>query len=414
MIKHILSSVIFIFIISLLPQNQLTATSFFSTRGLGLKSEPTSARGFAMGGVGIAIPQDLGLSSLNPATLTPTALTRLTLHFGSEFVEQENRLGTGRSTYTNALGGQFLIPVTSRYSISMGIQPLFLADFKFRTTVGSGDTQYQESVGNKGSLNKLFLAFYGQPVKKFSFGISYNYNTGKYEKPWQVDYTNEAYFDTNDRFNTQLSGHSFSMGFLVNPYKTWFVGMTYTSPLELISRNSMTHGFLVNLNEYSTTYAHTSLDDGTTNLPASWGIGTSIILKKKWLLSADYFSEPLSQMKENGESLASEFNDFTRFSAGIEYTASTNPYSSYFSHVPLRIGYFYKQLPVKFGSEPIHEQGFSMGFGLPFFYSMGKMDIAFAYGKRGDIANNYVKENFYYIMASVTGGERWFLGGRKR
>ncbi|MBN2088531.1 hypothetical protein JW964_02915 [candidate division KSB1 bacterium] len=414
MIKRRISKLIIIFIVSLLFQNHLNATSFFSTRGLGLKYEPISARGFAMGGVGIAIPQALDLSSLNPATLSPATLTRLTLHFGSEFVEQENRLGTGQSNYTNAFGGQFLIPIGENYSVSMGIQPLFLADFQFGTTVGTGEGQYRESIGNKGSLNKLFLAFYARPVKKISLGITYNYNTGKYEKPWQVDYTNEAYFDTNDRFNTQLRGHSFSMGLLFNPYKSWLLGLTYTTPSELVSRNSITHSFLVNYNDYSTTYAKTQQADGTINMPQSWGFGSSIILKNRWLISTDYFSEPLSQITENGRSLASDFNDFYRISVGLEYTSSTNPYASYFQHVPLRVGYFYKQLPGKFGNEPLHEQGFSMGFGLPFFFSMGKFDLALAYGQRGNITNNFVKENFYYLMVSVTGGERWFIRGRKR
>jgi hypothetical protein len=44
---------------------------------------------------------------------------------------------------------------------------------------------------------------------------------------------------------------------------------------------------------------------------------------------------------------------------------------------------------------------------------MGKLDLAFAYGQRGNLANNFVKENFFYMMASVTGGERWFVRGRK-
>ncbi len=403
----------FIFITLFLLQNQLEATSFFSTRGLGSKAEPISARGFAMGGTGIAILNDLDLSSLNPATLNPASLTRLTLHFGSEFVDQESRLGTGQSNYTNAFGGQFLIPLTPNYSVSIGIQPIYIADFQFGTTVGTGETKYRESIGNKGSLNKLFLSFYAHPLKKVTLGAAFNYNTGKYEKPWQVDYTNEAYFDTNDRLNSQLSGSTFSLGLLLNPYKTWLLGATYSTPLELTSRNSITHSFLVNLNEYSTTYGKTELAGGTINLPHSWGIGSSIVIKNKWLLAGDYFNEPLSQMKENEKSLAADFNDFYRISFGAEYTASNKPYASYFQHVPLRAGYFYKQLPGKFGSEPIHEQGISFGFGLPFFFSMGKLDLAFAYGQRGNLSNNFVKENFFHIMASVTGGERWFVRGRK-
>ena len=77
-----------------------------------------------------------------------------------------------------------------------------------------------------------------------------------------------------------------------------------------------------------------------------------------------------------------------------------------------RAGYFFRQLNFNDGSgNKVTEYGISFGTGFPYYGNAGRLDVAFRYGQRGDLASNPVKEDIFQIFISVTGGEKWFFRG---
>jgi len=414
MLTKTIKIILVILIINLGIFSGLNATSFFSTKGLGLNAETVGAQGMAMGGVGISLLENRGLSSLSPATLIPDKVTRISVHFNYNSTSQQNSQGSGHTNYVNTNGVQLLVPIATKYAFSLGISPLFISDYKFEIPGIDSEKTYREIYGSKGSLNKLFISVFSNIKNRATLGLSYNYALGKYDKSWQIVFDKSQYVDTNDRLRTKLRGHYVTAGLVLLPFKTWRIGAVYSSPLNLKSENQYEHNFQITVNEFSKTYATTSLNDQSLDLPHSWGVGTTFEPNSKLLFSIDYFAEPFSQIKNSNESENSEFNDYYRISAGFQYLPSTNPYSKFIYHIPLRSGFFYKQLPIKYGNnEPLYEYGVSFGAGLPFYFLMGRIDFACQFGKRGNIGDNLVEEKFFNLMITATGGERWFIHGRK-
>jgi len=389
------------------------ATSFFSSKGLGMHVEGINATGLGMGASGIVQLDIRTLSSLNPACATPEKTTRLSIHFLSESIGQKNDAGTGHSNYNNAFGGQFLVPLGDRYSFSLGISPLNYTDYYYISEGGSGGSAYQNVLSGKGSLNKLFLGFYANIKNKVALGASWNYALGKYDEKWRVNYYSSAYYNTADALHTRLKGMNWSLGLQANLYKNWTVGAVFVTPLGLTSEHTMVYNYKIKISEYSYGSAEEKLTNGSLDLPYSWGVGSAYrLLDQRLMLLAEYATQPYSKVKLDGMGQSAAYQDFYRMSLGVSYRHAKNPYDRYLFQIPLRIGVYQKQLQMKYvNGNSVFERAVTFGFGLPFFMNFGRFDVGMALGKRGDLAQNPVEENFFNLMVSVTGGDRWFIKG---
>jgi|GEM_PF-1405227 len=407
---------VLIFFSSVLLTQGLGAASFYSSKGLGVFTEGIGAQGLALGGVGVALMEDRALSSMNPATFLPAGLTRISVHFLNQTIDQKNTAGTGLSRFTNSFGGQFLVPLGENFSIGVGMAPLFLADYAFESEQGTGESAYRNISSGKGSLNKFFLGFFSNIKNRFALGATWNYSFGKYDETWELNYYNENYDDTSDILQTKLKGFNFSTGAVFQALKNWNVGVVLSTALSLKTEHEMTHNYRIRISEFSTDRARTTLNDGNLKLPFCWGIGTSIkLFKRKLMLTSEYFNNPFSKIEAEVENMGQNYNDYHRISFGISYLPSTDPYAKYFKHIPLRAGFYFKQLQIKYANNnPVNEYAVTFGSGLPFFFTLGRLDLALAIGKRGNISENPVEENFIDLMVTVTAGEKWFIQGRNK
>lgn len=414
--RKIQKTALLILIISLCFSFSAGATSFYSSKGLGTITEGISAQGFAMGGIGISLLEGRALSNLNPASNLPAGITRLSVNLYSESISQSNDAGSGQSYYANALGGQFLVPIGKKYSFTIGAAPLFLTDYRYRSEGGTGETSHLNILSGKGSLNKAYMGFFANIKQRLSLGLSLNFAFGKYDEHWQIDYYSDYYHDTKDILHTKLSGFNLTTGMIANIFRTWNLGAVVSTPLHLKTEHTMTHNFTKKISEYSSDYAKSFLTAGELNLPLSWGVGSSVrLFKKKLILIGEYFNQPFSQTTTVEENMGTDSFDYHRFSLGLEYLPSTDPFSRYYRHIPLRAGFFYKQLPTKYVStNPVKEYGLTFGLGFPFYFSMGRIDFGLALGKRGELTQNPVEEKFINFMVSITGGEKWFIRGKRK
>ena len=94
---------------------------------------------------------------------------------------------------------------------------------------------------------------------------------------------------------------------------------------------------------------------------------------------------------------------------------SVNMLAKYYEKMTYRVGYYYQGLDVlDINGNSVSEYGFTLGFGLPYYGTLGRIDIALKYGFRGDLSTNPVEENIFQLFISVTGGERWFVRREQR
>ncbi|MDZ7261636.1 MAG: hypothetical protein ONB05_05975 [candidate division KSB1 bacterium] len=376
--------------------------SFYSNKGIGLLSYFTTGQGMGMGGIGIAIIDNISLNHLNPATLVPTPMTRLSGTFLYQTVSMKSPGEKGFSRYANANGLHFLMPLKRNISFSIGLTPVTLVDFEMRS---EGEVSYRKQVRGNGGLNRVVLSLFYAPIEKIYLGFSFNYNFANIEETWVVDFYSDEFNDTQDVLSTRLWGPNFTTGLIFRLRKDWTMGVIYSTATQLRAKTSARYNF----NEAPYNFAEESLAQyHQVNFPYAWGIGSAYTIKHKVLLGADFYTQAWHQFALDGKKLPGYHNSY-RLSLGGQYTPSKDPLSSYFKRVCYRAGFFQETLYFEYQTRnKIKEYGATLGLGFPFYHDSGRIDLAAEIGKRGTLAQNPVEENFVNVFITITVGERWF------
>lgn len=390
------------------------ASSFYSNKYLGIQSNFTSGQGMGMGGLGVALIDHRSLNFLNPATLVPGGITRLSANFIAESISMKNSEGNGHSNYLNANGLQLLVPFGKIITLSAGIAPMYLAEYEFTQDGGKAASAYQSTIYGKGSLNRAFLSLFWNIKNQVYLGGRFNYNFGKYDEQWQVNFYNELYHNTTDLLRTQYKGFNFTYGIFFNSLKNLKLGLVFTTPVKLKAKSAITYNFQILNENKDYEWGKTDIETKKVKLPYAWGAGISYYLKNKWIFGIDYYTQPWSKYEVDGRKGASDLKENYRIAVGCQYQNSLAPFEKYYKHIPVRLGFYYRNLYFSYGNaNKIFEYAGTLGFGLPFYFYFGRLDVALILGKRGTLERNPVEEKIVKLMLTITGGEKWFERRRK-
>jgi len=153
--------------------NSLKAQSVYSSQGIGLVSYFVSGRGTGMGGVGLALTDDLTVSFLNPASLSALPLTTISGSFRHSVADLKNSSQEASITDTNVSGVQFVIPLKqNRAAVSLGLNPYSSLEVSFTDgTLTDGATRL-ETVSYDGGLNTGFLSLSIRPLNRLYLGAT--------------------------------------------------------------------------------------------------------------------------------------------------------------------------------------------------------------------------------------------------
>ncbi|MCK5738458.1 hypothetical protein KAH55_04720 [bacterium] len=407
--------ILFLLISMLFITSSAFSLSFYSSKGLGLMAEGYNAQGLALGGAGIIITDNRGLSSINPAALKLDGMARISLSMQMQDISQKNSAGTGKASYVNSHGAHFMVPLSTWGAVTIGLAPMFQADYEFTLKGGNGETEYDDISKGKGSLNKAYASFYYQPIEMLSLGISWKFGFGKYDQMWKVIYYSDYYTDTIDTYRSYYTGNSWDLGFILRPLKYVSIGAVYSMPFKLNVDNQMLYNYSKQTDVNSSEQAGSELQGGNLTLPASWGVGASLhLLDKKLQVLGEYYQQPFSETEFSSSQVPMSYNDYERLSFGVQYVGSEKRFASFWEKIPVRLGYYKKQQHIVYGNSGIlNEQALTFGVGLPFYFMSGRVDIGCAIGKRGELSSNPVEENFFNLMVSISGAERWFYRPKK-
>jgi hypothetical protein len=102
------------------------------------------------------------------------------------------------------------------------------------------------------------------------------------------------------------------------------------------------------------------------------------------------------------------FDKSNRISLGGFYTPKFNSISSYWQRITYRAGLNLKQTGLVVNNTTINDFGISFGVGLPIGQQLSNVNLGFELGKRGEINNGLVKENYVNFRLSLTLNDRWF------
>lgn len=376
-----------------------SASSFYSSTGLGISQYYTNAQANGMGGIGLAIVDELGINELNPAAVESYGLTRVIGDFSWEETVQKQVNSQGRARFASPASFRVLLPVKKRTSISFAFNPVARTKVDFTTVASFGSESYTREIIQDGGLSRGVISLKFSPFNFVNLGLGANFNFGKYTETWKIDFFNDTYIDGKDVFSTYVQGTNFTVGTLLTPVKNLNVAMIYENKVKLNGNTTLRYG---SANE-------DEVPDRHPTLASSFGLGFSYLLYEKFLIGMDYMQRNWSENNISDISVSSLNND-KRIGFGLQFRAKKDLPATILQRFAFRLGGYYHLLAFQEADgDNISEAVLSFGLGIPFQGNRGRFDLALEYGQRGNLSHNALEEDIIRFSVSLIGAERWFV-----
>jgi hypothetical protein len=109
------------------------------------------------------------------------------------------------------------------------------------------------------------------------------------------------------------------------------------------------------------------------------------------------------------EAKVPQYDNTVRFSFGLELAPSTDKAVALYKKLPWRIGVYHEPgYYIDSSGHRTQETFFTFGTSMLFKENRGAIDLAFEFGKRGNIFDNGAEEWVFRQSFSIVGWERWF------
>ena len=380
-----------------------------SFEGVGTLLGLANGRSTGMAGTAIAVPGAFDLPRMNPASLTSIELSRFSIQYMYEVNHYRTDSGTANSPYSNFDGFSFGFPFANGAALALGLYPYSKVDFRTSFPDDIEGTVYDQVVSGSGGLNTLDLLLAFRIMNRLSVGLGAKYYFGRIEKDWLVDFTDTAYRTTKNTIAAQASGMGSVIGlqFDMDPLT---LGAVFEPQTELDSKKFFNFQSIDDIMNTTTAYYRDTLNQ-TMDLPGTFGLGIGYRPGGKTLIGIDWMHSDWKSLK--GYSSSIQLQNTNRFSMGVEYQPSQNPYASFFNKSHYRAGFATESYYLKsVGGHTIQQWWITLGIGIPVWNQTSRANIALAYGQRGSLKSNRLSENIFRIILSLDAGEQWFVRRR--
>ncbi len=138
----------------------------------------------------------------------------------------------------------------------------------------------------------------------------------------------------------------------------------------------------------------TENEPGSITLPQALAVGLSFGRGDKWMVGTDFVLLDYTQFSDG----KSEIRDATKgwkLSLGTEFTPDVTAMTSYLKRITYRTGVSYDKYPYLINGMPLMDFGINFGLSLP--TSRSSLDFAVKIGKRGNLQDNTIEENYFKI-----------------
>jgi long-subunit fatty acid transport protein len=383
-----------------------SANSLYSRLGVGLVHWRGGVKAGGMGNSYLAVTDGVSAYSINPALFASIQLTRLQTDFSFESARVKVAENSGRFRDANFNGVSLVLPVKKGYAVAFGLLPYSRVDFTLNQFGSNSSGGYEETYSGLGGLDEIFLAFAGhvgnsEKSSGLRYGIAADFYFGRIRRTWRVNFDNGSLAATEDQVGQYVRGAGFHAGLQWFDHN-WQLGAAVRTPIDLDVETETEYIF----GDRSNTV------QSTARLPLWLGLGLGYRAGTKWQFAADYRMQRWSEISAD-KALGASLQDAREFGAGAEFTASRNPLDAYWKRMSFRAGVSLAQLPYEDpAGQGISEWLLTAGLGLPFRRGSSRLDMAFEFGKRGDLKTNPAEETVFRFSISVSGAERWFVRNR--
>ncbi|KPM49310.1 hypothetical protein [Jiulongibacter sediminis] len=414
----------------------LSATAFgqgqgntpYSVFGIGELAEPTAASQEMMGGTGASFANAFYINQINPALLVKNRVAS-----GYKYVAfNVGFRGNARTITTENLSQRdfgfnldnlsLTVPVTTNWAMGASLRPYSMVDHKTKydeAIIGAENEVYTKEVYNTGGISRASFTNSFRIFNSLYVGLEANYNFGTINKDSSSYLFGNAsnQLRTNTRYAMKGGGLKFGMAYQQKLNDKWQVniGGAVERSAELKGDVLRTFGSYADVGNgpFITRVPDTlALNDISVKTPTQYRVGISLESPFKWIFAADYHTTKWSTA-QNLDALAERIkNDTEEYKFGLEYLPNSSS-TRYLSQVFYRLGYSTSQTAYVINGTRIKDNKFSMGVSVPMGYrNPSYVNLGVAFGNRGVITNNLIRENYVRLSISATLLSPWFIQPR--
>ena len=412
-------------ILSLLPiQAQFNTYSAYTRFGLGDLSKNGTSQNQAMGGTGIAIHENNRFNYINPAATGALDSMSVYFDFGANafFNQYKTENFSNYWANMNLHHVTFATSMGKHLGLSAGIVPYSSIGYNIKQEYNNyvtGDAVDYFYKGDGGIMN-FFVGTSAKFFDRLSVGVTMNYLLGSLQRerlmyfPAKLDYSS---LSTSEEFKLRKPVFSFGLQYKEVIQEKFFftIGAVYDlktnagAGIEYSIKNSFYGDAGAYLNDSVYIQGGVDLDQDTIrknfSIPQKTGIGLSIGIPDKLIVSADYYMQDWSNTL-SGENYSLVNSSSMHF--GAEYTPDIEALRGYHKLMTYRIGGYYSNYYLEVDGHQLKDYGITFGVGLPVKSRKTSFNLAFTLGSRGTTSYNLIKENYGIITFNVTLHDLWF------
>ncbi|KPK87506.1 hypothetical protein AMJ80_11955 [bacterium SM23_31] len=232
-----------------------------------------------------------------------------------------------------------------------------------------------------------------------TFGINYLYYFGADFEAWSINFRDIEFYDTMSNLIRHKNGKGFEIGLTYKALPRLHLGGVFFSEVKLKT-------------EKRTKTAVQSLQNikgQDIKLPYSFGFGFSSAITPRITFAGDVFRWQYKDLVFN-EASVQNYNNSTRYSAGMEFNPSGMEEGGLFRKLSYRFGgYFWNLYSPDIDGSSVTEKFLTAGISVPFNENKNRLDVGFEGGMRSSKAKAVGSEIIARMYIAIVGFEKWFI-----
>lgn len=400
--------------------------SSYSVIGIGEVNWGGYTQNGAMGGIGISHNSRFFLNNINPALMSSNFESVFQLGFGLDSRTVTGNTSTGNQSYGTTAGGfkdfGFVLPIKyAKWNMGFGLSPYTTVNYGF-TLTGSGPegSSTTTEVSGRGGIEEVFWTN-SLRFNRLQLGLKFSYLFGAIstENLFSLDGLTQTAFGNSlvsDRNNYSGANATLGAAYQHQLSETRFLnfGAFYTPETQL---NSTRLSTLQNLSAGGVIFSADTLIDNVRNkitLPARMGFGISYEKFQAILIGLDFQTQDWTQyITESGDTDPAYGQSF-RLAIGGEYLPNYQDLKL-LRRISYRFGVHYERTPYVINGQDVNDIGINLGASVPLaaFWGVSYVNLGVTFGRRGDITDDRVRENYFRINLGFSIQDvTWFSRGK--
>jgi len=403
--------IIFISIQGFAQRNNISPYSFF---GIGEETAQKTVEEISMGEIGAAFNSPYKLTFSNPASLASLRFTTYALAVQNKSLTindgNNSESASAASISYMAMG----IPIGNKAGVLFGLQPNTSVGYSLLEEFKDNDDNLTaiNLFSGEGGSDRVFLGFGYKLNKNIDIGLEVAYVFGSIENNL-LNRRNEVQLATMHKTDSELSGVTAKMGVQyntkINDQINFKVGAVINFKNELTNKGKEYLFSLINTSTDAISPRDTIINtsfESKIKSPLRTILSAGLGKENKWYAGVEYSFQDAINI-DDINTIAS-YDKSNRISVGGFFTPKFNSITSYWQRITYRAGLSLKQTGLMVNNTNVNDFGISFGVGLPIGQQLSNVNLGFELGKRGEINNELIKENYINFRLSLTLNDRWF------